>query len=312
VLRHLEGFLRWTVICGLGLTAATGCSPPPEPAVDSRPTRPLDAETKLQFDVLFANELATWNKNSVRFTGGQAAFQAKEDFFRELAHQGYEIAGLFARVVKPSQGRIVFDREAYERLRALADSGDVSAMCFVWEMYTRFAQSDQRSLPYTPESEVRYPLRGAKLGHPLCGIHESFFYRHGTFGHPKDRAKASSLLLQAAEHGYYVAQLWLFIDLRQRGFEDADVVKTALCWGRVASFHSPWASLDSYVNALRREAQKAAGDDGNDTERRRMEYRALADEWDVRTTSRERKPSRPEECAVLAKKNQRQNDANTR
>jgi hypothetical protein len=230
------------------------------PAATEKPsatkaTSELPPEKVREYDRIFFNEIEIWNKN-----GRVHDFWSRERLFREMARDGYEVAGIALEIFKPTRGIVVTSVPAYEKLRSLAGSGDASAMCFLNFAY---AKMDSDRIPYRFENELKYVERGLRLGHPDCKYTIATFYGSGAWGYPRDREKALAMIREVALEGYYVAHVSMFNDYAKdaRRFSDLAIVKRALCWGLLAQQHTNWALFDHYLNDLRAAARAAGRDD---------------------------------------------------
>lgn len=275
--------------------AACGQSSLPS-VYDSAKATQLSEAQRRQFDIQLANELATWNTLSARCVFDHAnprrPFECREDFFRQLASEGYEIADIVSQIYLPRRGEIKQNRAAYERLRTLAVAGDTSALCFAPYVFGQMGQ--KTDWPYSGETEAEFTRRGRALGLPLCAINEFYSYWNGTDGYLRDPEMARQRLLEAARAGLYFGQDRLLSHYGHEGFDNLLTVRKALCWGRLADQHSPWARFDSYTDRLRA-AARDPGDAWN-APLRRPELRRLADEWDSRKVPHDRMPITIEDC----------------
>lgn len=234
----------------------------------------LSEEKRREYDILLANELATWNTNTTRCNlGADFDPDCREKFFRQLATEGYEVADIVSQIYFPRIGVMRPNRAAYERLRKLADAGDKSALCFAPYVFGRMEQ--QKDWPYTGETEANYTKRGAALKLPLCAINEFYSYWSGANGYPEDHRLAHQRLLEAAKAGLFFGQRHLMTDYEQQGYEDLHVIRKALCWGRLADRHSPSSGRWSYASNVK----MAAFDPTDGTKLIRPELLQLGKEW---------------------------------
>jgi hypothetical protein len=260
----------------------------------STKTPQLTEEKRREMDVLLANELDTWNENSVRCefdrNNPHAPAECREAFFHELANQGYEMADIASKLFKPTKGITVNDHIAFVRLRQLAKQGDKSALCFVQQIL-QFHRDNNESF----SDAVEYTKLGKTLVLPLCAQNEFYLYWNGAYGYPKDLVLAHQRLLEAASAGLYHAQTKLLADYRQEGFGDTHTIRKALCWGRLAQNHSSWAFFQDYVNDL----MVAARDKNDQSKIIHPELEQLAKEWDLRTTPYISKPTTSNDCMQI-------------
>ncbi len=287
--------LQFLVLVLLVPLAACGDSPPPS-AYDPAKAAQLSEAKRREYDILLANELATWDTNTTRCafdpTNPRRPFECREELFRQLAREGYKIADIVSQIYFPSRGVIKQNRAAYERLRALALAGDTSALCFAPYVFGRMGQKE--NWPYSLESEAALTRRGQALGLPLCALNEFFTYRNGVGGYPHDPALAHQRLLEAAKAGLYFGQKVLMKDYADEGFEHQHTIRKALCWGRLADQHSPEAQFNFYAYNVRAAARDP--DASWKAPLRRPELRRLADQWDPRITPHDRMPITIEDC----------------
>lgn len=274
----------------------SACSQPP--AHGSTKTSLLTEEKRRELDVLLANELDTWNENSVRCEYDQnkpgAPAKCREAFFHELANEGYEMADIASKLFKPTKGVIVDDRKTFERLTLLAKQGDKSALCFAQPIATALRNA---GFTYDPEQAIKYTKQGKQLGLSLCAQSEYTLYLFGYIkaGYPKDANLAQRRLVEAASAGLYYAQTKLLADYKQEGFGDLHTIRKALCWGRLAQNHSSWAFFQDYI----RDLVAAARDKNDQSKIVRPELEQLANDWSLRNTPYANKPTTPHECRQI-------------
>lgn len=291
------------------------------PLVDPAKAAQLSEARKWELDIQLANELATWNTNTRRFGVDEAMksdawrdlpeaererirwspFTGREAWFAQLAEEGYEMAAIAARIFKPRQGVTVNDLQAYQRLKQLADAGDHSALCFASIM--RGAQVSEvvsePGWPYSAEESLAYLKRGSSLGLPVCRTREAFMIGAGTRGYARDRDRALAQFHEGARVGLYESHWKLFNAYAHKsereGFSNLDIVRVALCWGRLASLHKPGEDY-YYLTSLK---SAAWSKENSSRQADRPELMALANEWDLHTTPYAAKPTTPENCIQL-------------
>jgi hypothetical protein len=287
----------------LVVACLTACQAPS--AYDSSKSALLTEEKRRELDVLLANELDTWNMNSVRCEGGDPnhpwlAYECRETFFRDLAAQGYEMADIVSKLfkLKPEQVQTVNDTEAFERLRQLADKGDKSALCFV-QAILHYHRDNNR--PFSDVTVSKYTKQGKELGLPLCAQNEFYLYLNGDvgYGYSKDPALAHQRLVEAASAGLYFSQRTLLTSYRLEGFNNPHTIRKALCWGRLAEHHSSWADFQGYI----RDLIAAARDKDDQSKIIHPELEQLANDWSLRATPYDNKPTTPNECMQIEEEN---------
>lgn len=284
-----SGSLLPAVLIFLVLTSSLYACGEPSP-YDSKKASSLSEERRRQLDILLVNELATWDKNSTRCNYA-TAYQCREDYFKQLASEGYEVADIVSRIFKPTQGIVVNDLNAYKRLRKLADDGDKSALCITPYV---FQHTPANAWPYTGETEAKYTKQGLSFDLPVCKLNEFYSYWSGVDGYPENREMAETRLHEAAVAGLYQAQDILAAHYYAKDkFNDYQTIKKILCWARVADFHSSWSNLSGYVADLK-EAAWERGKQGSVLIH--PEYMQLAHEWDTRVTPYAAKKTTPLDC----------------
>lgn len=265
-------------------------------AYDPSKSALLTEEKLRELDVLLANEVSTWDTNTARCSvdtkNPSAPFECRDAYFQKLASEGYEMADIVSRLFVGIH--TVNDREAYERLHKLAEQGDKSALCFAQQIIPKLRDT---GWPYTYETELKYTKQGKALGLPLCALNEYYLYWNGAveLGYPKDAALAHQRLLEAARAGLFSAQSALLFQYRLEGFDNLHTIRKALCWGRIAGHHVAVADFQGYI----RDLVAAARDKDDQSKIIHPELEQLANEWGLRTTPYENKPTTPNECIQI-------------
>ena len=304
----------------LAATGVSGCHAvvPSTPLVDPVKAAQMSEARKRELDIQLANELATWNTNTRHFNGAAAAadsgvlralpeaeqqrivrrpFADREAWFAQLAEEGYEMAAIAARIVKPSRGRVVPDKGAYRRLKELAEEGDQSALCFATVLLSKL--TTEQPAPLTREEAVRYVKTGSQLGLPLCRTTEAFLIEGHLNGYAYDRERVLRQLHEGANAGLYEAYRRLFNAFAHKsereGFSNLNSVQAALCWGRLASRHKPDEAY--YYLANLKSAAWKKNNFANEADR--PELMALAKEWDPLANPLNTKPTSSKDCIQL-------------
>ncbi len=135
----------------------TGCSRiDPQ---DEHPLRnPYSAEERRMVDMRLFNEL------NVRNRGWRNRSQVmRYELIKQMSDEGYELAELTLRLfdIRPKDWDMPFDKEAWLRLRIIADQGDASAMCLA-------AKAGRKWNRLTNDTYMKYVERAAKQEQPVC------------------------------------------------------------------------------------------------------------------------------------------------
>jgi len=194
--------------------------------------RGLDAQTVRQYDELFFNEVDDPLNPSNRY-GADWKSARKRDFER-MAAAGYAPAITFLRVWDMDQrARKDFSPEPFEMLKQRALSGDMSAACALWPVWSWGGQRER------PAREVYLEFRpfieaGVKAGHFACqyqAASRSSVLSGALMPLSNEELK---LLLQSATQGYYRAHWVLALRLRQLEPLSQSLINQTLCWSAVA------------------------------------------------------------------------------
>jgi hypothetical protein len=249
-----------TVFAFLVMAVSLVCTGADFPPFDYEKAKTLSPEKRRQYDLVFFNEIETWQYNTQRFPGPNANAQRKAEFQR-MADDGYLPAYVAIRLlgIFPAEERI--DSEALNMLIREANAGDISAMCAVsrmpitqknWQQKDVVAQKDVR------EILTRFVRDGARRGHGACEADFGSWLLLGNFpGVAEDRNAAMPLLLDSAKQGYFLPASRLFVIRflkalkKEFDFGDNAELARALCWGRLAQQHTNWTSFDVFLGLLR-------------------------------------------------------------
>jgi hypothetical protein len=227
-------------------------------AFDFEKAKRLSPEKRSEYDVIFFNEMMTWNLNSNRYvTDSQKKRKAE---FEQMAADGYFPAYAALRLVGIVPAAERNDPEALAMLLAEAKKGEPSSMCAVAVIPTKTALwgSEKKRIDTAREMMVA----AARRGHGHClGSYGGALLRGNISGIGPDRENGMALLLESARQGYYRAASILFnvrmqkVLAKQFDFEDDVEVRRALCWGRLAQQHTNWAGFQLFLEELRNKAR---------------------------------------------------------
>jgi hypothetical protein len=244
--------------CAVAFTLLCGSTFADLPPFDYEKAKSLSAEKRQQYDVVFFNEMETWNLNSNRY---KDSFVERKVEFEQMAEEGYLPAYAALRLVKIGTSYTQHDPEALEMLQTAAKQGDASAMCalVVIPLEESLLQGRNRS-----EISEGMMIRAAEMGQGACmGWYGTTLLYGTTPGIAQDRKAAMPLLLESARQGYY-KPAWALFSFRnlkalQNNFDFTDhaELERAMCWGRLAEQHTNWADFsDGFLHLLRDYAEK--------------------------------------------------------
>ena len=248
----------------------------------------LTPDQRRTYDRLFFNEAAVWQHNSAAYDS-----RTSPGLFREMAINGFKVAEIAPQllVTGPTRDRVAV-KTAIERLRQLAERGDTSAMCFMPLAWSR-SVAEETFFDY--DVMLTYTKRGAELGQPYCRLVVARLYGSGTAGFPKDLNRAMRMVREVAREGYYEAHVALFKTYAERvpAYDDLDILRRTMCWGRLAQQHSNWALFDWYTDRLGAFA----------VANRRPDLLELKKEWDTRSSPIDVKRVTPDDCLAMEARN---------
>jgi hypothetical protein len=241
----------------LGLAMAfmlSGCAQADLPPFDISKWRQISPEKKRQYDVVFFNEIETWNLNSNRYSPDRSHIERRAEF-EKMSTDGYFPAYAAIRLagIWPAQERD--DPEALEMLLKEAERGDTSAMCAVLVTPQKRELWGERNYR---EISRKLMVAASAQGHGACmGYYGGALLLGNIPEIPQNRKAAIPLLLESAKQGYYVAAFRLFqvrrakIFTNEFDFTNREELERALCWGRLAEQHTNWAGFHHFLGTLR-------------------------------------------------------------
>jgi hypothetical protein len=184
-------------------------------------------------DELF-DELAQWNQLSKRFPAESgvknflAAVCARDARWKTMAQDGFELAHLARQAYNPCHNFVFRLEGPLKRLHALAEQGDVGAMCLMGGL------RDPRQDLEPWEDRIRTMLeRGAAQGHPECLWQLAQRVYPGVDGDPGRVEKALSLAARATEGGAYRAADLIRAHFWQLSKRDLRYAQQEYCWATV-------------------------------------------------------------------------------
>jgi len=263
------------IIVVLSFGLLSGCSGADLPAFDAEKAKALSEEKRRAYDLIYFNEMATWNLSTNRHITEYEATHPKElgkdvgrfgrkreEEFRAMALDGYLPAYVALRLFDLQWGKRFADKQAALMLLDAGENGDVSAMCAAGIMAAMKELNEK--LPDFAERRGRLLTRGAEQGHGACLAVRGARFRYievAPDGIPVlrqsfDAEKGLPDLLESARQGYYSAHVSLYhireLELERKNFQVSGPLELerVLCWGRLAQQHSNWAGFDVFLSKL--------------------------------------------------------------
>ncbi len=238
----------------------------------------LTPEKRRQYDLLFFNEMETWNMNSTRY-GLEEFGKKREQDFRRMAADGYLPAYVAVRIFGFQGGNVYSDTEAYEMLLRAAETGTGSERCALSPIrwWTMFGQETSFLKDVDQATLDRFYRLGIDDGHFSCQYVYAVRYQHGRDGFPKDLALAEKYFVQSAAQGYFPAQRGLAFSYIGQGIKNVAEAERMLCWAALADQHLAGAAFSSavYVVELAARSENSPIHDA----RVKEELEALRREW---------------------------------
>lgn len=251
----------------------------------------LSIEKRNAYDVIFFNELETWNLNSTRYSDSDVYGRRNE--FKRMADDGYLPAYAALRLIQVIPATLRYDTEAFDMLLKAAEQGDASAMCAVDRMPLI---SELHQYRYDNINKIFYAKKSAELGNGAC---MALYGRELLLGNAErtkqSREKALPYLFESARLGYYVSFKAFFqkpliaVLQHQFDFSNEHNVKRAMCWGRLSEQHTSWSFFDSFLSELKDYALK----------NNRIDLLEMSKAYDPRFVPGTVKVVNPEDCIKL-------------
>ncbi|MGE0332805.1 MAG: hypothetical protein AB7P37_19175 [Ramlibacter sp.] len=225
------------------------------PAFDHAKARNLTPEKRAAYEQELFSELQLWNRGSRKYPTLED-IERREQRWQQMADDGFELAHITLRVLKPKGGLVHSLAGPMKRLEELAEQGDTGAMCLMPGLVNVTAeQIDWKK--YRSASD-RWLQRGAELRHPQCMRALGGRMIQGVPGYPHDVKRGLELEFAARRAGYAHDVGALVLYYESKGYADAGNVRRLYCWLQIESQSWLTRAPDLLLERLQRDASMQA------------------------------------------------------
>lgn len=203
------------------------------PAFDRDKAALLSVDQRVNMERELFTELFLWNRDSRRYNGLDGLRQ-REQRWREMAREGFELAHLTLTAFEPSAVRRHSPLPALRRLDALARQGDAGAMCLIAFIADNLPRWGGVDLSGYHEMAKFWMLKAADAGHPECLVSLGARLLGGSDGFSQDSRMAMEMLVTALRKEYMSAASVLAHHFLKKGLDDALNRRLVYCW----SYHA--------------------------------------------------------------------------
>lgn len=263
----------------------------------------LKPEKRQKYDLLFFNEMETWNMNSARY-GLDGFGKKREQDFRRMAADGYLPAYVSLRIFVFDGGNVNRDEKAYDMLLRASEKGTDSERCALFPIlwWAKVGVRDDSFLGKVDQSLLeRFLRRGVDQEHFACQYVYATRYLNAEAGFPKNLELAKKYYVQSAAQGYLRAQRGLAFFYRQRGITNVCDAEKMLCWSALADQHRAGESFSSGVDAVEQAARSESSPVRDPRIKEQLE--SLRREWaPIGGEIISKKPSTASQCLSLENK----------
>lgn len=246
-----EAILIWVYYAPIGRTDL--------PPFDTEKAAALSAEQRADLERELFSEVYLWNTDS-RLYNGPHALNQREQRWRQMADEGFELAYLTLTAFEPSSVRKHSPLPALRRLNELARQGDAGAMCLIPNIVMKLPAWGNLEWARHREQARFWMQKGADAGHPECMIWLGARLLSGSDGFARNVQKGMQLLNNSLDRGYLGAAATLRWHFQKKGFDDVRNRRLSYCWAYQAakySFSDADLSMRVYLNEAPRERQEA-------------------------------------------------------
>lgn len=189
----------------------------------------LTPEKRAAYEQELFSEVLHWFDPTTRYpTWEPNYYLPREQRWLEMANDGFELAHIALRVLRPSAGVKYNAGPAFKRLEELAEQGDQGAMCMMQSI--RIIASPRDVTPQVIERARHWMVKGAELGHPQCVRMLGGRLLMGSDGQPQDTQRGKALIFQSIQKGYVHSVGVMALHYEEKGLLDAADVRRLYCW----------------------------------------------------------------------------------
>jgi hypothetical protein len=190
----------------------------------------LTPERRAAYERELFEELFYWFEPTRRYPmwHPKLFYVARERRWKEMAADGFELAHVVLRVVQPSTGRRFWMEPAFLRLEALAEQGDVGAMCLMAGL--NVIGSGGKYNARRGAVARRWMERGAALGHPQCLRDWGGRLLLGVDGQPQDHRRGVAMILASIRQGYLGGTMDMSRHYMRQGVDQPGNLRKGYCW----------------------------------------------------------------------------------
>jgi hypothetical protein len=201
------------------------------PTFDERKAAELSPAKRAAYEQELFSQIDLWNIGSKHYPDAEG-ISRREARWKEMAAEGFELAHITLRVLRPSNGTTYSLRWPAKRLQLLAERGDVGAMCLMVRLVNQAAiKQDWR--PYASTAK-KWLDEGARLQHPECLLARGERLMAGSADYAQDVRAGLAEVVAGLRKGYSHGADALIPYFKGQGFADRENVKRLYCWSSIA------------------------------------------------------------------------------
>lgn len=227
-------------------------------AFDARGAAQLSAMQRSAYEQELFSELSQWNRLSRRYST-EAGVKQREERWKQLAREGFELAHLALQVLQPDGGFVYPLKGPMDRLQVLAEQGDQGAMCLMTGLVAQSKPS--RRTAEQIDMARKWLIKGAEHGHAECQLQLGRQTILGLEGFTKDESRGLSLEFAARRNGYAHDLGGLINYFQSRWSADPADLTRLYCWLSVDAQSRLTDGPQQMLRLLRTEAQRIGSEE---------------------------------------------------